>query len=154
MEKPARPFCILIAEDNEDDYLLARDALKECSLETELQWVKDGEELMDYLLHQGAYKDSEKFPRPDLVLLDLSMPRKNGREALKEIRALPELRRLPVLVLTTSHAENDVLFSYEQGANSFISKPIGFGPFVEVMKSICSYWFGHVVLLPAASDRR
>jgi CheY-like chemotaxis protein len=148
MEKAAEPLCILIAEDNEDDYLLARDALKECNPEIDLRWVKDGEDLMDYLLHRGVYKDSVEFPLPNLLLLDLSMPRKNGREALKEIRALPGLRRLPIVVLTTSHSEEDILFSYDQGANSFISKPIGFEPFVQVMRSICGYWFGHTALPP------
>jgi CheY-like chemotaxis protein len=152
MEKAARPFCILIAEDNEDDYLLARDALEECWPDVELRWVKDGEELMDYLLHQGVYKDPVKCPLPNLLLLDLNMPRKNGREALKEIRATPRLRCLPVVVLTSSLADNDVLFSYEQGANSFLRKPVGFEPFVDVMRALCDYWFGHAALPPAESN--
>ena len=151
MEKVTRSFCILIAEDNEDDYLLARDALKECRPDVGLRWVKDGEELMDYLLHLGAYKSGRDFPPPDLVLLDLNMPRKNGREALKEIRQRDELRRLPVIVLTTSQADTDIFYSYEQGANSFIRKPVGFQPFVEVMRTLCQYWLVNVTL-PAAGE--
>jgi len=152
MEKITRSFCILIAEDNEDDYLLARDTLQQCNPHVGLRWVKDGEELMDYLMHRGAYENTAEFPLPDLLLLDFNMPRKNGWEALKEIKAEPVLRRLPVVILTTSLAERDILYSYEQGANTFIHKPIGFQPFADVMKSLCDYWFMRATL-PSFNER-
>ena len=145
MEKTGRSFCILLAEDNEDDYLLARDALKECRPDVELRWVKDGDELMDQL---------KNFPRASLVLLDLSMPRKSGLQALKEIRSLPALKRLPIVVFTTSQTDKDIFDSYDQGANSFISKPMGFQPFVKVMRSLCDYWFASVTLPKADENTR
>ena len=144
------PVEILLAEDDEDDYLLTRDAFKESRLLNHLSLVKDGDELMDYLLHQGAYQKPTDSPRPVMILLDLNMPRKDGREALKEIKQHPDLRRIPVVVLTTSKAEEDVVSSYELGVNSFIRKPVDFHQFTEVIKVWKRYWF-EVVELP---DRR
>jgi CheY-like chemotaxis protein len=138
---------ILMAEDDEDDCMLAREAVAESRLASELHIVKDGEELMDYLYHRGNYADLIQAPRPGLILLDLNMPRKDGREALKEIKADPDLRQIPVIILTTSNAEEDICKTYDLGANSFIIKPVTFTSLVEVMKTLGKYWF-EIVELP------
>jgi len=104
-----RPITILVAEDDEDDRLLMQEALEENRLANDLHFVEDGEFLMDYLLHRGEYSDPQTAPRPSLILLDLNMPRKDGREALQEIKANPDLRQIPIVVLTTSKAEEDIL---------------------------------------------
>jgi CheY-like chemotaxis protein len=144
----SKPSTILIAEDDDDDFLLAEQALKEARLLNPLKRVLDGQELMDYLHHCGAYRDRAIFPSPALILLDLNMPRKDGREALREIKASEELRRLPVVVLTTSKAEEDIIRSYDLGVNSFIIKPVSFGGLVEAVKVIGRYWFALVTLPP------
>jgi CheY-like chemotaxis protein len=138
---------ILMADDDEDDCMLAHEALAESRLANELHIVKDGEELMDYLYHRGKYTEEKSSPRPGLILLDLNMPKKDGREALKEIKADTNLKRIPVIVLTTSRAEEDVYRTYDLGANSFIIKPVTFASLVEVMKTIGKYWF-EIVELP------
>jgi CheY-like chemotaxis protein len=140
---------ILIADDDMDDCDMIRDALKESRLLNELFFVKDGEELMDFLTHQGKYADEKKFPLPGLILLDLNMPRKDGREALKEIKGNPKLRQIPVVVLTTSEAEEDVYKTYNLGVNSFVTKPVSFDALVQVMQSVGKYWF-EIVELPKA----
>ncbi|MDF5714035.1 MAG: response regulator [Rhizonema sp. NSF051] len=138
---------ILMADDDDDDCMLAREALIESRLANELHIVNDGEELMDYLYHRGQYTLESHSPRPGLILLDLNMPKKDGREALKEIKADPHLRKIPIVVLTTSKAEEDIYRSYDLGANSFIIKPVTFAALVEVMKTIGKYWF-EIVELP------
>ncbi len=138
---------ILLADDDEDDRLLAIDALREAKLANEIATVADGEELMDYLYHRGRYSDPATSPRPGLILLDLNMPKKDGREALDEIRADHELRRIPVVVLTTSEAEEDILRTYELGVNSFITKPVSFEGLVRIMQTLRSYWL-EIVRLP------
>jgi CheY-like chemotaxis protein len=140
---------ILMADDDPDDRELTREALAESHLANELRFVRDGVELMDYLLHRGAYRDGASAPRPGVILLDLNMPRKDGREALREIKADPELRAIPVVVLTTSRAEEDIARSYELGANSFISKPVTFEGLVSVVRGLGQYWFD-IVELPRA----
>jgi CheY-like chemotaxis protein len=140
---------ILMADDDDDDRLLAQDALAESRLAAELQFVENGEELLDYLCRRGKYAAPNEAPRPGLILLDLNMPRKDGREALREIRSEPELRRIPVVVLTTSKADTDIGAIYELGANSFISKPFQFEALVNVMKVLGQYWF-QTVELPVA----
>ncbi|HEX4853642.1 response regulator [Arenimonas sp.] len=140
---------ILMAEDDADDRLMTREAFQECRLGNPLQFVADGEELMDYLKRRGPYADSVRFPMPGLILLDLNMPRKDGREALREIKADPELREIPVVVLTTSKAEEDVANSYSAGANSFITKPVSFAALIEVVQTLGKYWL-QIVDLPAA----
>jgi CheY-like chemotaxis protein len=147
MIAPAKSNLILMAEDDSDDQLLARDALSECGLVTEVRFVENGVELMDYLHHRRKYSLPADSPRPGLIILDLNMPRKDGREALNEIKADPELRRIPVVILTTSTADLDIARAYDLGANSFISKPTAFNSLVGVMKSLGEYWF-HVVVLP------
>lgn len=138
---------ILLADDDEDDCMLAREALAESRLSSELYVVRDGEELMDYLYHRGRYVSLSSSPRPGLILLDLNMPKKDGREALKEIKNDPELRKIPVIILTTSKAPEDIYRTYELGANSFIIKPMNFAALVEVMRTIGKYWF-EIVELP------
>jgi two-component system response regulator len=139
---------ILMADDDEDDRLLARDALEESRLANSLRFVNDGVELMDYLRREGRYADPASSPRPGVILLDLNMPRKDGREALQEIKADPELRRIPVVVMTTSQAEEDIVRSYDLGASSFITKPITFEGLVRVMRGLGTYWI-EIVQLPS-----
>jgi CheY-like chemotaxis protein len=143
------PIRILIAEDDDDDYYLTAEAMKQAHLLNELVRVHDGEELLDYLRHRGAYAAPQAAPEPALILLDLNMPRKDGREALREIKCDPDLRRCPVVVLTTSRAEEDIIRSYELGVNSFVTKPVTFPGLVEAVKVLGRYWF-EIVELPAA----
>ncbi|RPI96233.1 MAG: response regulator [Chloroflexi bacterium] len=135
-----------MADDDDDDRLLARDALGESRIEGELRFVGHGEELLDYLWRRGKYDRAGAAPRPAIILLDLNMPLKDGREVLREIKGDPDLRRIPVVVLTTSKADTDIGAIYELGANSFISKPFQFDAFVNVMKVIGQYWFNTVEL--------
>jgi CheY-like chemotaxis protein len=136
-----------MADDYADDRYLAEDALREARLKNEIRFVADGEELIDYLCHRGKFFDIEAYPQPGLILLDLNMPRKDGREALKEIKDHPALRRIPVVVLTTSKAEEDVLRSYDMGVNGYITKPVTFDGLVDVMRILGRYWF-EIVELP------
>ena len=147
MEKNGKRITLLMADDDPDDRMLARDALIEARLVNEMYFVEDGEELMDYLRHQGKYTNLADSPCPGVILLDLNMPKKDGREALKEIKADPDLRRLPVVVLTTSRSEEDIYRTYDLGASSYITKPVTFEGLVEVMKSLKKYWF-EIVDLP------
>jgi len=140
----AKTNTILMAEDDSDDRLLAQDALKECGMAMDLRFVEDGVQLMNYLHRKGEY--SQGVSSPNLIILDLNMPRKDGREALIEIKADPELRKIPVVVLTTSTAYTDISKVYELGANSFISKPVAFNSLIAVMKTLGEYWFKVVVL--------
>jgi two-component system, response regulator len=146
MSQPPKSDLILMAEDDSDDRLLAQDALKESGLVMELRFVEDGVELLDYLHRRNKYAPPAIAPRPGLIILDLTMPRKDGREALQEIKTNPEFQKTPVLILTTSTAEPDVARVYELGANSFISKPVAFNALVDLMKSVVAYWFKVVVL--------
>jgi len=136
-----------MADDDPEDCLLARHAFKEHRLANDLRIVEDGQELLDYLHRRGRFSTPESAPRPGLILLDLKMPRKDGREALKELKADPDLRRIPVVVMTSSKAEEDVLRSYDLGVNSFITKPVTFEGLVQTVKTLSQYWF-EVVQLP------
>lgn len=142
-----KPISILIADDDEEDRMLAQEALEESRLANDLRFVGDGEELMDYLYRRGRFVDPSTSPRPGLILLDLNMPKKNGREVLQELKANSDLRKIPVVVLTTSKDDTDICQSYNLGANSFITKPVTFEGLVEVMKTLGKYWFT-VVELP------
>ena len=148
MDKMMKPIPILMADDDEDDRLLTKDAFQEYRVGNDLMFVEDGEELMDYLHRKGKFTDPKRSPRPGLILLDLNMPRKDGREALEEIKSDPNFRSIPVVVLTTSKAEEDVLRSYDLGVNSFITKPVTFGGLVEVVKTLGKYWIEIVELPP------
>ncbi|MCA9636513.1 MAG: response regulator [Myxococcales bacterium] len=132
---------ILIADDDPEDRLLAGEALQESRLANDVRFVEDGEELLEYLHRRGKFADEDDSPRPGLILLDLNMPRKDGREALAEIKADPDLRRIPIVVLTTSQAETDIYRSYDLGVNSFIVKPVSFDSLVDVMQVLGRYWF-------------
>jgi CheY-like chemotaxis protein len=147
MKTNNKPITILMADDDEEDRMLAQEAMEESRLANDLRFVCDGEELLDYLLRREQYAQPSTSPRPGLILLDLNMPKKNGREVLQEIKADPNLRTIPVVVLTTSKAEIDICQSYNLGANSFITKPVTFEGLVEVMKTLGKYWFT-VVELP------
>lgn len=147
MSKPnGQPIVILMADDDADDRMLTKDALEESRVLNELRFVEDGEELMNYLTRKGKYADEADSPRPGLILLDLNMPKKDGREALKEIKSDPNLRRIPVVVMTTSKAEEDVFRSYDFGASSFITKPVTFDRLVELMRALGEYWVEFVEL--------
>lgn len=141
-----QPIIILMADDDADDRMLTKDALQESRVLNELRFVEDGEELMEYLTRKGKYSDPSQSPRPGLILLDLNMPKKDGREALKEIKSDPNLRRIPVVIMTTSKAEEDVFRSYDFGASSFITKPVTFDRLVELMRTLGEYWVEFVEL--------
>lgn len=147
MSPNKRTIIILIADDDAEDRMLVKDALEENRLTNEIQFVENGEELIDYLHNRGKYTDKTKYPTPGLILLDLNMPKKDGREALKEIKADEHLRVIPVVVLTTSKAEEDILRTYDLGVSSFITKPVTFAALVDVMKTLTKYWF-EIVELP------
>lgn len=142
-------ICILMAEDDADDRLLVKDAFQESHVANNLHFVENGVELLGYLRKQGKYKDGYDFP--DLVLLDLNMPRKDGRETLQEIKADPTLRHIPVVVLTTSKAEEDVLRSYDMGAAGYITKPVTFEALIEITRGLSEYWV-QIVRLPLKKD--
>ncbi|MDX5419958.1 MAG: response regulator [Hymenobacteraceae bacterium] len=142
-----RSIVILIADDDAEDRMLVKDALEESRLKNSIHFVENGEELMDYLHHRGKYADTNEYPTPGLILLDLNMPKKDGREALKEIKADDRLKLIPVVVLTTSKAEEDILRTYDLGVSSFIAKPVTFTSLVDVMKTLSKYWF-EIVELP------
>ena len=147
---PGSMITILIADDDPDDRELTRDALHECRLANDVHFVEDGEELMDYLNRRGEYRKMAGAPLPGLILLDLNMPRKDGREALKEIKENPDFRRIPIVVLTTSKADEDILRTYDLGVNSYVTKPVTFESLVETIKVLGKYWF-EIVELPNAA---
>jgi CheY-like chemotaxis protein len=138
---------LLVADDDADDRQMTKEALEESYLLNDLHFVEDGEQLMDYLKRRGKFTDPTDSPRPGMILLDLNMPRKDGREALEEIKTDPELRSIPVIILTTSKAEADILKSYELGVNCFITKPVTFAGLIEVTRTLGQYWF-EIVQLP------
>lgn len=142
-----RAITILMADDDEEDRELTREALSDARLSNEMRFVADGQELLDYLRREGDYADGADAPEPGIILLDLNMPKKDGREALEEIKSDPALRHIPVVVLTTSKAEEDIFRTYDLGVNSFITKPVTFAGLVEVMRVWSRYWF-EIVDLP------
>lgn len=141
---------ILLVEDDPGDRRLTIRALARGKLRNEIHIAEDGEEALNYLFRRGKYSDPASSPRPDLVLLDLNLPKIDGRDVLAEIRACPELRHLLVVVLTTSKQEEDILKTYDLGVNSYITKPVTFDRFVEVVQVLQDYWF-QVVLLPGGA---
>lgn len=146
MTRDFRTVTILMADDDEDDRLLTRDALTESRVLNDFHCVADGIELMKYLRREGLYRDEELYPPPSLILLDLNMPRLDGRGALEQIKTDPHLRSIPVIILTTSKAEEDMLRAYDLGAASYITKPVTFDKLVELMKSLGRYWVEFVEL--------
>lgn len=146
MTTTTKPVTILLADDDDDDCAFATRALKANRLAADLHIVHDGEELLDYLKRRGAYTNVADAPRPGLILLDLNMPKMEGHEALAEIKNDPSLRQIPIVILTTSQAEEDIYRSYDLGANSFISKPMTFQGLVDCLAKMGHYWFDTVEL--------
>lgn len=151
MDKQPKPVTILMADDDPDDRLMTKEAFEESRIANDLRFVEDGVELLDYLLRRGKYSDPATSPRPGLILLDLNMPRMDGREALRAIKAEPRLRNIRIVVLTTSKAEEDVLKSYDLCASSYITKPVTFSGLVEVIKALGRYWL-EIVELPQGEN--
>jgi two-component system, response regulator len=145
--KNATSITILMADDDADDRQLTREALEDARLINDIRFVENGEELLEYLRRQGRYSPPAEAPRPGLILLDLNMPRKDGRTVLKEIKQDPDLRRIPVVVLTTSKSDEDIYRSYDLGVNSYIVKPVTFDALVDVLQTLEKYWF-EIVELP------
>lgn len=144
---------VLMAEDDAEDRMLVKEAWEESMLANDLRFVEDGEQLIDYLHRRGRYASPDESPRPGLILLDLKMPRKDGLEALKEIKEDPDLRTIPVVVLTSSKAEQDIVNSYDLGASSYIIKPVTFEKLVETMKTLRHYWLEIVDLAPKETEQ-
>ena len=142
---------ILVADDDEDDRMFTKEAFDENFDEKEILFVNDGIELLDYLRRRNEYADPALSPRPSIILLDLNMPRMDGREALREIKSDPKLRTIPVVILTTSKAEQDIIKTYDLGVNCFITKPVSFEAFLEVTRTLGHYWFD-IVKLPNIKD--
>src|SRR4051812_42745698 len=147
MNAEAKPITILMADDDPDDRLLTADALKEARLINDIRFVENGEELLDYLRRQGKFAPPADCPRPGMILLDLNMPRKDGRAVLKELKLDNDLRTIPVIVLTTSKDDEDVYRSYDLGVNSYIVKPVTFEALVDILQTLEKYWF-EIVELP------
>ncbi len=147
MNKLGSPITILMAEDDADDRLMTKEAFEESRLNNDLRFVCDGVELMDYLHRRGQYSDPETSPRPGLILLDLNMPKKDGREALRDIKSDPNLKNIRVVVLTTSKAEEDIFRTYDLGAASYITKPVTFAALADIVKTMGKYWL-EIVELP------
>jgi CheY-like chemotaxis protein len=148
MDKPARPITVLYADDDPEDRMLVKEAWQESRLANELHFVEDGEELLDYLHRRGKYIALADTPLPGMILLDLNMPRMDGREALQHLKADPRLRLIPTVVLTTSKAEEDIFRAYDLGVNSFIVKPVTFKSLVDLTLAFGRYWFEIVELPP------
>ena len=147
MRKQGESITILMAEDDPDDRQMTKEAFEESHLLNDLRFVFDGVELIDYLKRRGRYSDPATSPRPGLILLDLNMPKKDGREALKEIKADPTLKAIRIVVLTTSKAEEDIIRTYDLSAASYITKPVTFSALAEVVKTLGKYWL-EIVELP------
>ena len=151
MHNVGKPITILMADDDADDRLMTKEAFEESKLVNDLRFVEDGVELLDYLQRRGKYADPASSPRPGLILLDLNMPKKDGREALKEIKADPRLKNIRVVILTTSKAEEDIYRTYDLSAASYITKPVTFASMAEVVKVLGKYWL-EIVALPAEEN--
>ena len=154
MTRGSEPITILVADDDPDDRLMIEEAFEESRIANRIDFVVDGEELLQYLRREGPYARLASEPYPGLVLLDLNMPRKDGREALRDMKADPDLCRIPIVVLTTSRAEEDIVRTYGLGVSSFITKPVTFQDLVAALKIICRYWIEIVSLPPECSRPR
>lgn len=142
-----KSIVILVADDDPDDRMMTQEALEENHIINQIKFVEDGVDLIDYLRQNGKFNNPTEFPRPDIILLDLNMPKVDGREALKIIKSDPDLCKIPIIVLTTSKSDVDIVKSYDLGVNCFISKPVTFTRFLEVIRTIGQYWF-EIVQLP------
>ncbi len=148
MTPTRRPITILMADDDADDRQMTKEAFEESHLTNDLRFVEDGVELMDYLNRRGKYSDPASSPLPGLILLDLNMPKKDGREALRELKADPRLKAIRIVVLTTSKAEEDIFRTYNLSAASYITKPVTFAALIDVVQTLGKYWL-EIVELPA-----
>lgn len=146
MSKPAKPITIICADDDAEDRMLIKDAWEESRIANPLAFAEDGEDLMEYLQRRGKYASLADQPLPGIILLDLNMPRKDGREALREIKSDPRLRRIPVVVMTTSKEEEEIVRAYDLGVNSFVVKPVSFEALVNFTLAFSKYWFEIVEL--------
>jgi len=151
MNREGKPITILMADDDADDRQMTLEAFEESRLANDLRFVEDGAELMDYLQRRGRYAEAADAPRPGLILLDLNMPKKDGREALREIKADPRLRNIRVVVMTTSKAEEDIIRTYDLGAESYVTKPVTFDSLVDVVRALGKYWL-EIVELPTGTE--
>ena len=149
-----RPISILVADDDPDDRMMIEEAFTENRVANKIVFVEDGEQLLAYLRREGEYADLADEPYPGIILLDLNMPKKDGREALRDLKADPDLCRIPIIVLTTSQAEEDIVRTYGLGVSSFITKPVSFEGLVEAVQVICQYWIQIVALPPECSTRQ
>lgn len=152
MSRNSLPIRILVAEDDADDRMMIKDAFEESRLGNPVDFVEDGVQLMNYLQRESEYANLVDLPYPGFILLDLNMPRKDGRTALREIKASPILQRIPIVILTTSKAEEDIVRTYNLGVNSFICKPVTFDSLVEIVKTVGRYWI-EIVALPPECQR-
>jgi len=137
---------ILVVDDDPADQFLVQEAMRTANLHYDLRLVSDGDEAIEYLYHRGRYAESRKAPRPDLILLDLNMPRLNGRQVARAIKSDPNFRAIPIVVLTTSRLDQDVEELYQTGVNSYIQKPANFDEFTEALRDLSSYWLGRATL--------
>jgi len=150
MTEGRKSLTVLVADDDEDDRRFIAKAWGKSRVANDLRFVNDGEELTESLTHSGRYSDPATAPRPAVILLDLDTPKKDGRESLREIKADPDLRQIPIIILTTSQADEDICRSYDLGANSYIAKPVTFGALVDVLQVLGNYWID-IVNLPRES---
>lgn len=151
MNRHGKPITILMADDDPDDRMMTQEAFEESRLANDLRFVENGVELMDYLHRRGKYAEPASSPRPGLILLDLNMPKKDGREALQEIKADPKLRNIRIVIMTTSKAEEDILRTYDLGASSYVTKPVTFTALVDVIQTLGKYWL-EIVELPTEDE--
>lgn len=149
--RSSKPITILMADDDPDDRLMTQEAFEESRLANDLRFVENGVELMDYLHRRGKYEDPGSSPRPGLILLDLNMPKKDGREALLEIKEDPRLKNIRIVVMTTSKAEEDIVRTYDLGASSYVTKPVTFAGLVDVIQTLGKYWL-EIVELPTEDE--
>ncbi|MDR6195689.1 response regulator [Siphonobacter sp. SORGH_AS_0500] len=146
--KKVLDFVLLMAEDDSDDRDLFREALEQYYQVNDIRFVSDGQECCDYLKRKGRYENPEDSPRPGFILLDLNMPRKNGKEVLKELKNDPDLKKIPVVVLTTSHAPKDIQDTYDMGTNSYLVKPSSYTETLSMVEHLGKFWFNTVKLPP------
>jgi two-component system response regulator len=151
MTRSGNPITILMADDDPEDRMMTQEAFEESRLANDLRFVENGVELMDYLHRRGKFADPASSPRPGLILLDLNMPKKDGREALQEIKSDPKLKNIRVVVMTTSKAEEDILRTYDLGAASYVTKPVTFSALVDVIQTLGKYWL-EIVELPVGDE--
>ena len=152
MSRNPYPVRIVVADDDADDRMMIKDAFEESKLKNPVDFVEDGVQLMEYLRREGKWEHLKDTPYPGFILLDLNMPRKDGRTALKEIKESAEMHRIPIVILTTSKAEEDIVKTYNLGVNSFICKPVSFDKLVEIVKTVGHYWI-EIVALPPECQR-